>query len=210
MGFRLTTTQAAEFLTEQLAVNGNAPSITDKKVNAQVDAGLFLNVGGGKQVRIDSDELLALAQKTRYVQDPEEIDSEVFRVSVLKRQERRTLQGQKDPILERGTKNVLSDFKGVDYSNPQFLDGIEGVWGVSDINCDFMVATKCTFLGTCKGYVHPDHVRSVTDWLRIEGSSEKYFRTTLAAEAVRKVVGTGLWIDVPPTRQSDFLVKNER
>ncbi|MET3959796.1 hypothetical protein ABIE52_006731 [Rhodococcus sp. OAS809] len=204
MGFRLTTTQAAEFLSEQLAVNGYTPSITEKKVHAQVKAGLFINVGAGKQVRIDSDALLAFTQKTRYIQNPEEIDSEIFRVSVLERQER------SDPILERGTTRQLSDFMGVDYSNPQLLDGIEGVWEASDINCDFMVASKCTFMATCKGYVHPEHVRTVVDWVRIENSSRKYFRTTLAPEAVRKVVGTGLWIDVPPGRESDFLVKNER
>lgn len=203
MGFRLTTTQSAEFLTEQLATNGSAPSITDKKVLAQVKAGLFADVGDGKQVRIDSDALLAFAQRTRYVQDPEEIDSEVFRVSVLARQER------EEEILERGTKATLSRFMGVDYTNPQLLDGLEGVWEASDTNCEFMVATKCTFLATCKGYVHPEHVRSVIDWARIEDSSRKYFRTALVSEAVRRVVGTGLWIDVPSGRESDFLVKNE-
>lgn len=210
MGFHLTTTQSAEFLTERLAINGSAPTITGKKVLAQVKAGLFTNVGLGKQVRIDSDALSDFAQKTRYVQDPKEIDDEVFRVSVLERQERTDEKGRKDPILERGTKNVLSDFMGVDYTNPQLLDGIEGVWDPNDINCAFMAATQCTFLATCKGYVHPDHVRSVIDWVRIEGSSRKYFLTAIASEAVRKVVGTGLWIDVPSGRESDFLVKNVR
>lgn len=202
MGFRLTTTQTAEFLTEQLAVNGLAPSITDKKVLAQVKAGLFRNVGAGKQIRIDSDELLCFAQRTRYVRDPEEIDSAVFRVSVLARHER------SKEILERGNKKPLSRFMGVDYTNPQLLDGLEGVWDPSDINCEYMVATKCTFLATCKGYVHPEHVRSVIDWVRIEESSRKYLRTaTLSADAVKEVVGTGIWIDVPPVRESDFLVK---
>lgn len=204
MGFHLTTTQSAEFLTEQLATNGGTPTITSKKVHAQVQAGLFNKVRDGKQVRIDSDDLLAFAQKTRYVQDPAEIDSEVFRVSLLEWQKR------DEGILERGTKNVLGRFTGVDYTNPQRLDGIEGAWHASDVNCEFMVATNCTFLATCKGYVHPEHVRTVINWHRIDGSSRKYFVTAPAPESVRRVVGTGLWIDVPPGRESDFLVKNAR
>lgn len=73
-----------------------------------------------------------------------------------------------------------------------------------------MVETTCTLLATCKGYVHPAHVRSVVGWRRIEGSSRKYFDTETAPEAVRKVVGTGIWIDVPSGRESDFLVKGAR
>lgn len=202
MGFHLTTTQAAEFLAEQLATGGSAPTITSKKIHAQVQAGLFETAGNGKQVRIDSDDLLAFAQKTRYVQDPSEIDSEVFRVSVLRWQERA------EAILERGTSNTLSKFMGVDYTNPQQLEGIEGVWQASDTNCEMMTATRCTFLATCKGFVHPHHVRTVIGWHRIDGSSRKYFVTTPAPEVVKKVVGTGLWIDVPPGRESDFLVKS--
>lgn len=204
MGFALTTSQAAAFLTDQLATGGEAPSITDKKVLAQANAGLFPTVGDGKQVRIDSDALAAFCRKTRYVKDPEEIDAEVFRVSVLRWQERTGV------VADRETGVLLSEFEGVDYSRPQVTEGIEGVWQLSDINCDFMVGTTCTFLATCKGYVHPEHVRSVVGWHRVKGSSRKYFDTTLAREAVRNVVGTGIWIDVPPGRESDFLMKGQR
>lgn len=204
MGFALTTNQAASFLTDQLTTGGTAPTITDKKVLAQVRAGLFPSVGDGRQVRIDSDVLAAFARKTRYVQDPEEIDREVFRVSVLERQERN------GAVLDRATGALLSELMGVDYTKPQDIDGVEGVWELSEVNCERMIDTACTLLATCKGYVHPDHVRSVIGWRRIEGSSRKYFDTTVARANVRGVVGTGIWIDVPPGRESDFLVRGSR
>lgn len=204
MGSHLTAAQTADLLTERLATNDGTPTITYQKVLAQFQAGLFHNVGQGRQVRFDSDALGVFISKTRYIHDPAEIASEIFRVSVLERQERR------EEILERGTGKPLSRFMGVDYTAPQLLDGIEGVWESSDANCDAMVASECTLLATCKGYVHPEHVRSVMDWLRIENGSEKYFRTGPASDAVKKIVGTGLWIDVPPGRQSDFLVKSEQ
>lgn len=203
MGFDLTTKQSAEFLTEQLATNGATPTITSSKVRAQAMAGLFTPLATSKQVRLDSDELLTFARRTRYVQDPKEIDSTIFRVSVLARKQRTAR------IFERDTHNPLSDFMGVDYTNPHELEGVECIWEVSDSNCDVMVATGCTLLATCKGYVHPEHVRIVTGWGRIEGSKSKYFRTGPASDRVKTVVGTGLWIDVPPGRKSDFLVKRD-
>lgn len=202
MGFALSTTQSAQFLTEHLANRDGAPTITSKKVFELVKAKCFHDVGAGVQVRIDSDELSARAAKIRYVADPAELGEVVFRVSGVARKLRR------DHIVERGTAKILSTHMGVDYAQPHQLDGIEGVWSVSDVNCRRMVDTTGLLVATCKGYVHPEHVRSVMDWTRIEGSKRKHFHTTAAPETVKQIVGTGIWIDVPPGRESDFLTKS--
>ncbi|ADK68953.1 MULTISPECIES: hypothetical protein [Gordonia] len=202
MGFALSTTQSAQFLAEHLATRGGAPTVTSKKVFELVKANLFHDIGAGVQVRIDSDELTAFVARTRFVADPAELGDTVFRVSCLARKLR------SDRIVERGTGKVLSTHMGVDYAQPYQLDGIEGVWSVSDVNCRHIVDRTCLLLATCKGYVHPEHVRSVMDWTRIEASKRKYFHTEAASETVKQVVGTGIWVNVPPVRESDFLTKS--
>ncbi|WP_347956054.1 hypothetical protein [Gordonia aichiensis] len=197
MGIELTTGQVASELTQLLANADGAPTITSAKVLTLIKAGLFDNHGQGAQYRIDRDEVVALANRTRYVVDPAEIADLVFRVSVI----------EKRPSVCRDLNDdILRDNAGVDYTKPTNLDGVEGVWKLSLHNANRLVDEGGILLATSKGYVHPEHVRKVVRWEHVAGTSRRYFRTTEAPEAVRSVIGTGIWIDVPPGRESDILV----
>lgn len=197
MGIALTTGQVGEELTDLLASNDGHPTITGSKVLALVGANLFTDIGPGKQVRVDRDEVVALAKATRYVANPDEIAGLIFRVSVIQRRPDvcRDLRGR-----------VLRTDAGVDYASPALLGGIEGVWKLSLHNANRMVAERGNLLATAKGYVHPMHVREVVTWEHIVGSPRRYFHTKAASKKVRKGVGSGIWIDVPPGRESDMLV----
>lgn len=199
----LTTYQAAEFLTERLSTPDGAPSITSAKIRSLLDAELLNDVGGSRTVRISGAQLETLASTTRYVADPAEIDDLVLRVSVLRR--------RPNPVIKRGTHTLLRSEAGVLYSDPNqssalALGGFEGVWNVSRDNAARLVDEHGTLLATCKGYVHPEHVRAVDSWDRIEGSGRRYFHTSPVSARIAKVIGTGIWIDVPPGRESGILV----
>ncbi|MGM7648196.1 hypothetical protein ACSVDM_25100 [Nocardia sp. JW2] len=197
MGIALTTGQVAEELTGLLATNDRQPSITGAKVLTLVDTGLFTDIGPGKQVRVDRDEVVAVANATRYVPDPEEIADLIFRVSVIK---------YRDSVCHDLHNNVLRTHAGVDYANPALLGGVEGVWKLSLHNANRLVAERGNLLATAKGYVHPEHVREVVRWEHVAGTSRRYFHTKMASPKVREAVGSGIWIDVPPGRESDILV----
>lgn len=197
MGILLTTGQVADELTALLTNTDGSPTITAAKVLAQVEARLLTDVGPGKQVRVDRDEVVALAGRTHYVADPSVIADLILRVSVieLRRNDCYSLQG-----------NRLRTDAGVDYSRPGYLGGIEGVWKVGVDNADRLVDEEGLLLATCKGYVHPEHVRTIKNWEHVVGTSRRYFHTDRAPKKVRKTVGTGIWIDVPPGRESGILV----
>ncbi|MBY8855361.1 hypothetical protein K7711_02620 [Nocardia sp. CA2R105] len=197
MGIALTTGQVAEELTELLATNDGHPTITGEKVLTLIHAGLFPNVGLGKQFRVDRDKVVALAKATRYVAHPEEVADLIFRVSVIK---------YRDSVCHDLDGNVLRTHAGVDYTNPALLGGVEGVWKLSLHNANRLVAEGGILLATAKGYVHPEHVREVVSWEHVKDTARRYFHTKVASAMVREAVGSGIWIDVPPGRESDILV----
>ena len=198
MGISLTTGQVALELTELLATSEGHPTITGEKVLALVvGMNLFTDIGQGKQVRVDRDEVVAFGRRTRYVADPSEIASLLFRVSVVE---------MKPDVCHDLRGNILRTDMGVDYARPWLIGGIEGVWEVSLHHANRLVAEGGHLLGTSKGYVHPEHVREVHRWEHVEGTTRRYFHTGQPAAEVRDAVGTGLWIDVPRGRESDILV----
>jgi len=197
MGIKLSTGQVAEELAGLLETSSGRPTVTGEKILTLVATGLFKHVGSGKQVRVDRDDVVALASRTRYVADPAEIAELIFRVSVI--------ETRPDPCHDlRG--NLLRTMAGVDYSTPGSLGGIEGIWEASLTTANRLVEEGGHLLGTCKGYVHPEHVREIVQWGHVQDSPRRYFHTGPASAKVHEVVGSGLWIDVPPGRESDILV----
>lgn len=197
MGIKLTTGQVAEELADRLENSSGRPMVTSEKILVLTDAGLFRSVGRGKQARIDRNDVVALANRTRYVADPTEIAELILRVSVIEK---------RDDLCFDLQGNLLRSMAGVDYSTPSVLGGIEGVWEVGLDTADRLVRESGLLLATCKGYVHPDHVREIIRWEHVRDSPRRYFRTAPASTAVQKAVGSGIWIDVPPGRESGILV----
>ncbi len=197
MGLKLTTAQTASELMDLLSNQDGHPVITATKVLTLTRMHLLTDLGPGKQVRIDRDEVVALAAVTRYLADPAEIGDLILRVSVIEPRPdvRYDLQG-----------NPLRTDAGADYSNPIQLGGVEGVWEVSQENADRLVDEKGLLLATSKGYVHPQHVREIVGWDAVANTARRYFHTKRAPKSARKVIGTGLWIDVPAGRESGLLV----
>ncbi|WP_010540093.1 hypothetical protein [Dietzia alimentaria] len=197
MGIKLSTGQVAEELASLLETKSGRPTVTGEKILTLVATGLFKNIGSGKQVRVDRDDVVALASRTRYVSNPAEIAELIFRVSVI--------ESRPDPRRDMHGRPLRSS-AGVDYSTPSALGGIEGVWELSLPTANRLVAERGILLASCKGYIHPSHVREIVRWEQVEDSPRRYFRTAPASATVKKVVGSGLWIDVPPGRESDILV----
>lgn len=208
MGILLTTAQVADHIQNCLAGPDGYPRVTPAKVHAQLAAGLFTNVGPGRSVRIDIDEVDALLTQTRYIPDPAEIGALVLRVSVTARRPDVVYAFGVDPT----SAQPLRTDAGIDFptlhSQPltASLGGFEGVWEVSDPVADRLADEDGLLLATCKGYTDPDMVQTIEEWTRCADTPRKYFFTRQAPKAVRDVVGTGVWIDVPPGRESGILV----
>ncbi len=198
---KLTTNQAAEALAEALAVDGREPRVHQLKIKTLALAGALTDVSQTTRVMIELDQLMDFARRTRYVYDVEELLAAapmIYRVSVLER----------TPNLAYSEDGkLLRRFAGVDFRDPPTsaneLGGWEGVWPISQKNATALVESRGTVLASCRGYIAPGHWRTVRS--ASKSGSRRYFHTTPASRTIAKLVGSGLWIDIPDGPVSDFL-----
>ncbi|MFC0313539.1 hypothetical protein ACFQNE_03255 [Gordonia phosphorivorans] len=201
----LSTRQSAERLTELLATPDGAPTITAPKIRALIAANLIPTVAGYEHARIESAEIEALAARTRYVADPAEIADQIFRVSCI-------AMALHDPhtIYSRQTGAALRDQPGVDYSLNQASTyargGFEGEWVIGQHTLNQLIDEEFLLMATCKGYVDPSHIRRIVGYHDVIDSPRRYLTTKKAPKAARTAIGTGIWIDVPPGRESGILL----
>lgn len=182
---------------------GKRPAITASKVKVLVEMGLLTNCNpDGDRPLLSAGEVDALAENTVYLMSYDDLEVPVFRVSLIHQRE--------NPVYSALDGRLLREYSGFDYSNDMALSeleqrgGYEGVWSVSDDNADYLVEEGAYLIATSKGYVAPGNVRKISSWEPIEDSARKYFHTDPLDEddALAGKPGQGLWIDVPPGRES--------
>lgn len=192
----LSTQQCADTLGAHLG-----RTITNRVVLNLTDTGALTDIGPGRSVRVASDELNRFVATTRYVTpDQWPADHPLYRVSLLGL--------HKDPVRRAPTSKhpngkLLREWAGADYANAAGLSpkmrrrAWTGVWPISEVNANRMVAEGAIIFGTTKGYIHPDYVRQVTGYERVE-QGLVYVKTRPAPAEVTAFVGDGLWMNVAP------------
>ncbi|WP_104084065.1 helix-turn-helix domain-containing protein [Cryobacterium sp. Y11] len=195
---KISTTQAADFLNTAFGVT----NITDKKTLALVRAGLFANVGSGRSIRIDLAEVEEYATSTRYVASSQWPTAQpIFRVSLL---------GLREDEIKDQHGIVLRTHAGADYANIYGLTPLmrrrawTGVWEVSDSTITRAINERALLVGTTKGAVHPEYVRTITGAKRDSTTGRVWWKTKKAPEVINRFVGSGLWMDVKSGRESDW------
>lgn len=196
---QLSTKQVAGELNEAFGLT----SITAEKVLELVKTGVFTDVGPGRSVRVEMSEFQGFTQRTRYVTRSQwPAGYELYRVSLI--------HLRPDPAWDSLTDTMRSH-AGVDYSgrllplsSTQRELAWTGVWEVADETADAAVRQGAVLFGTTKGYIDPRYFRVVTGYRRTVDGSQLWWTTAPAPAAIAQFVGTGLWMDVKPGRESDW------
>ena len=193
----VTARQAAEVIQQHLGPN--APTITHAKVGRLVATGVFTDISKTKWLALDYDQVKAVATRTRSLPRPRIPYDRIMRVSVIAM--------RPDPITGRNGQQWRG-WAGIDHLNARGLPAWEvlhawtGVWPVSDETANSV--TGCPLVGSNWGYVHPDLCRVITAWWREPQSGRVAFDTRPDA-ALQRVIGTGIWVDIPPGSIADLL-----
>lgn len=169
---RLISASAAAALISDLIARGQeVPVISGTKITSLAMAGLFSDHPvEGRNRRFDFDEVVKFACSSLYLDAPEELDTLVYRVSVL--------PARPAPLFNTDG-SLLRPHAGVDYrldpSSAEFLGGFEMEWAESEENADRCADEGALLLASHKGFIHPGCIRRVTDWFPVPGSNRKGF-----------------------------------
>lgn len=192
MAQNLTTTQTADELRTALAVDGMEPSITTAKVSTLFKAKALEDVSTTSRFMASAAGVEAFLDNTRYVPDIQDLlalATNTYRVSVLEREDRHSI---------RSIAGHTVRYAGVDFSDDPLgedeIGGWVGFWPVKTAIAEQLAQERGLILASCRGYVGPDHVRTVVDFVRDGGRT--FFVTERAPETVREFIGGGIWIDV--------------
>jgi hypothetical protein len=193
----VTARQAAEVIRQHLGPK--APTITHAKVGRLVATGVLTDISKTRWIALDYDEVEAFATRTRYMPRPSIPYDRVMRVSVIAMRQDRIIGLNGRP---------WRDWAGIDHLNSRGLPPREverawtGVWPCSDETADSVIG--CPLVGSNWGYVHPDLCRIITGWWR-EPQSRRVAFDTRSDPALQRVIGTGIWVDIPPGSIADLL-----
>lgn len=200
----ITATQVVNLLNTHLGVN----NLTSQKVQALADAGAFTAASADRVRRYDADSVDAFVRSIRYVTPEQWPDKpRLYRVSILAL--RPNLVRSAHATKKHPGGKVVRTHAGADYANTSGLSpkmrrrAWTGVWSISDATARELVEEGAIVYATTKGYIHPDYVRTVTGYERVEGG-RILLKTSPAPKAVTKFVSTGLWMDVKPGRENDW------
>lgn len=198
MSIALTTQQAAERLGEAVA----HPAVAARTVHTLAETGALTDVGPGRSIRVDLDELDRFIRRIRRV-DPGDWPSTwpLYRVSLVGLRE--------DEILDEDDA-VFRTHAGVNYAgtsqiSPQMRERAWlGRWLVSEENVDRAVAEGAILFGTTRGYIDPLYVAQIVGARRNPAGPGIFWEVRPAPASVAEFVGSGLWMPVKPGRENDW------
>lgn len=194
----ISTSQVAELLNNAF----DKHNITAEKVLHLVETGLFKNISENRSIRVELKEVESFTKSIRVVNPIDWPISSLFRVSLI---------GIREDEIKRQDGSILRSHAGADYSgmsglSPKMLElSWTGIWEVSDTTIEETVKSETILFGTTKGYIDPRYIRKITGAHRDWETGRVWWEVEPASELVMKFIGSGLWMDVDPGRQSGLL-----
>lgn len=188
----LSTAQCVEAMNETYGTG----AISAPQIRLYTQTGALHNVSTGRSIKIDSNELTHFLRQYRYVTAEEWPVDYLYRVSLIAPQ---------SGIPRTDTTHTTYEWSGADHDHthmPNTIARMEawvGVWPVRDEAAALAVQHTATLIGSARGLIAPDYVRTILGYDRNHDHARRaWWRTGDPTPAVRNFVGTGVIMPITP------------